>query len=242
MRLWQWVIGLAVLASPAVAAEAPQAHFIGGVNDYAPWYYANPVDPTRPGAQVDAFRDIAQRLRVTIEITPQPNARLIESLRDGTIDLMLAPDEPALRGADLDCGSIGSIGRLLISAASAPLSSPGNLAGKRIGLIRPYTLNAMSGKNADVEVVELENLAQGVRMLAAGRLDGIMGNDLALRSLATDSPDLARTLAPAVVLPQQNIHIWVGLASPLKDQCKALIAVAAKIRAEGMVEKVLSRY
>ena len=79
-------------------------------------------------------------------------------------------------------------------------------------------------------------------MLAAGRLDGIMGNDLALRNLQADNPDLARALAPAVALPQQNIHIWVSLASPLKDRCKALIAVAAKIRAEGMVEKVLSRY
>ena len=110
MGRWQWIFGVAVLAMPAVAAEVPQTHFIGGANEYAPWYYANPVDLTRPGAQVEAYQDIARRLGIMIEVTAQPNARLIESLRDGTIDLMLAPDEPVLRGANLDCGSIGSVG------------------------------------------------------------------------------------------------------------------------------------
>lgn len=228
-------------ATEAGGAEAQQ-HFVAGTNDYPPWYFAAPPDVSKPGAAVEASRDIARRAGFEIDIAAQPNARLMQSLQDGTVDFMLAPDEPVLRRDNLDCGAIGTITRVLVSSASAPLTSVHELEDKRIGLARRYGLERGLGAATGAIAVPLDSIEQGMRMLIAGRLDGVLGLETAFHHLEATVPGILGNLAPALVVARQDIVIWVSPVSPLKDRCKALSSVAATIRADKSVDRVLSRY
>jgi ABC-type amino acid transport substrate-binding protein len=228
-------------AARATAGQSPQ-RFVAGTNDYPPWYFDARSDAVRPGAAVEASRDVARRAGFEIDIAALPNARLQQSLQDGAVDFVLAPDEPVLRRDNLDCGTIGAIARILVSSASAPITSLHELGGKRIGLARHYGFESGLGTATGAMAVPLDSIEQGMRMLIAGRLDGVLGLETAFHHLEATVPGILGNLAPALVVARQDIVIWVSPVSPLKDRCKALSSVAATIRADKSVDRVLSRY
>jgi ABC-type amino acid transport substrate-binding protein len=240
VKWWKSVLGLlALAATPAVAAETASPRFIAGSINFPPWYIESPSDDGGPGIVVEMTRTLARRSGIDVDIEPQPNARLVQSLAEGTIDFTLGLDQPALRQVAADCGDIGTIEGAVISLATAPITSVRALSGKRIGMIRAYRIEAVLGPDTGAEDVEVEDLPQAARMLAAGRIDGVMGNSVALQHVIAS---LGGLLAPALKMPPQHAHVWVSPASPLKDRCDALKRAAQAIRAEHALDRVLARY
>ena len=71
---------------------------------------------------------------------------------------------------------------MAVPKGAAKLDAPDKLAGTRIGVAAQTTSQAYVQKLGDVTVVPYGSVDQAVEALGAGKIDGVMAGDLALRA------------------------------------------------------------
>lgn len=220
----------------------PRTGYVAGVLPFAPWYMAPAAGRAAAGIMPDFNREIAARLGIEIDIAVQPNARLIQSLIDGTIDYNLGFDDPARRTNDLDCGVAGALEMVVVTRADSAIKSAAALEGRRLGMLRGVSPEPALA-DIPVEWVPLDTAEQGLRLVIAGRLDGALVAAVSLpearRALA---PEEAAALTQPFVVSHRPFHIWVSPASFLAARCDTLKAATSALNSAGTFEEILARY
>lgn len=220
----------------------PRTGYVAGVLPYQPWYVAPTAGKAAAGVMPDFNRDLAAKLGIEIGIEVQPNARLIQSLMDGTIDYSLGFDEPARRTNYLDCGIAGALELVVVARADSPIRSPAALERRRLGVLRGLSADPALADIA-VEWVPVDTTEQGLRMVLAGRLDATLMATVALpEALRALAPEEAAALTQSFVLSHRPLHIWVSPASFLASRCDGLKTAASALDQAGALEEILERY
>lgn len=156
--------------------------------DYKPQSWIDPDTKEPKGFDVDVARRVAELLGVKAEFV-HPNWDAIASgLKSGRFDVVIGslPADPA------DAKTIAytdpyyySVADVAVPEGAAKLATRDALAGTRIGVAAQTTYQAYLQKLGDVEVVPYGTDDQAVEALAAGKVDGVMASDLALRAAIT---------------------------------------------------------
>ena len=153
--------------------------------DYAPQSWLDPDTKEPKGFDVEVAARVAELLGVKAEFV-HPNWDAISSgLKSGRFDVDVGslPADPA------DAKTIAytdpyyyTIADVAVPKGAAKLDAPDKLAGTRIGVAAQTTSQAYVQKLGDVTVVPYGSVDQAVEALGAGKIDGVMASDLALRA------------------------------------------------------------
>lgn len=111
---------------------------------------------------------------------------------------------------------------------------------------RPYTIGRLNGtcpplQRAGVKLYTISDQAQGLRMLAAGRIDGLCGDagslTLALRSVPAAAPQLA----PPFVFLRADVHLYANPELPAARQ-GLLREAALQLARSGETARLMAGY
>lgn len=207
-----------LLALPASAIEISVAT---GINDDPPYVYGDEeISRERPGVTIDILKLIEKRNQIKFEITKQPWARVVESVKSGKLDggfHFSYKDErksfvayPIEKGETLPNPkySISNRSYSLYKLKGAPIRWTGEKIVKDsgdpivIGVIRGGSI-ADNIRNRGHQLLEVDRDVQLVKLLLAKRIDALVGLDnmidAELGTLDIQQRKAIKKTSPAVV-------------------------------------------
>lgn len=176
-----WIcLGIVCLAGAVLAQAQAQAQHALTVNipDVAPWSIHGKDEQT--GIQVELIRELARRCNLRLEVVPIVYVRIFDRLRTGKSDLAVAVDSPPMYMAGRKLGIVLSVRTLIIGLHDAPAVDLNALQGKKLGIVRGTWYDERIANDKGIIKHSLVNIQQGVQMVAAGRIDYVIGTDRAL--------------------------------------------------------------
>ncbi|MFA9216303.1 MAG: substrate-binding periplasmic protein [Sphingomonadaceae bacterium] len=248
-------LALAMLATALVTARAagPPCQ-LSMTADHWPPYLDAQSGPTPSGLDWDLLQAILQEAHCTVQLLPAlPTARRQNEFQHGRIDLQLAASENTERrryarfSLPYRHETVGIYSLASQAGRFAQLGSLDALAQRRLPLLAPKVgwygpayARVLPLLQQDGKLSTFLSDAQGVRMLAAGRADLILGDGLALRHAAQD---LGVVLSPLpYTLRRAPVHLMLNRASTTPAQLDALNAAIARLERQGVLAQIRSRY
>jgi polar amino acid transport system substrate-binding protein len=234
----RWIVAiLAAVATIGAAAQGGLRLTVQGDQAFPPYSYLQDGRPA--GIDVEIMQELSRRSGVAFDIQLVPFRRLIESLRQGTVDLGMA----VLRSSERESFSIysgvlhmSSYALFVLKGREFPFTTLASLHGKRIGRVRGFFIS----EDFDAElaagripVTESAIAEQSIRMLVAGRVDAISGQSVVTRYLAREMGLADRLSAlPQALAPDRPAHLVLSRASAVAD--KERLAERLRLVLEGM--------
>lgn len=148
------------------------------INDVAP--YTLHDSPQHPGMHAEIANLLAKQSGMPISISWAPYARLAAALRFDLADLVVAVESPELEGIARRIAPFHEFKFVVIGRRDKDINSISQLNGRLLGVARGAFYDERINNNADIQKYELTDPFQGVRMLAAGRLDAVISSDYLL--------------------------------------------------------------
>jgi polar amino acid transport system substrate-binding protein len=208
----------AAAADTLDAIKSRGAILIGVKDDYKPWGFRD-AKGDLIGMEIDLARDIAQRLKVKLELVPVVAATRIPLLQDRKVDLILATfsvtAERRKQVTFVEPGYYAAMAGLLHVAGPETGREP-TLNGRRICAVKGAYYNAAVADMAGQPLIEVPALSEAQDLLRAGSCDAVVYDDAVLLYELKSEPEkwadydlaLLVTVTPAA---------W-GLAIPLEEK------------------------
>lgn len=178
-RAWQWFAAVTLgLAAATAAAQVDMLTrikqrgtiVVGVKNDYKPFGFLDPSGKI-VGSEIDMAQDIANRLRVKLELIPTVAANRIEFLNQGRTDLILntMSETPARRKVILLIEPLYYAGgsAALVKKTSG-IKKWTDLKGKRVCATQGAYYNRRVEELYGVTIVGFAGMAEGFNALRAG--------------------------------------------------------------------------
>jgi polar amino acid transport system substrate-binding protein len=191
---------------------------IGVKDDYKPWGFRD-AKGNLAGMEIDLARDIAQRLKVRLELVPVVAATRIPLLQDRKVDLILATfsvtAERKKQVAFVEPGYYAAMVGLLHKTGSG-IDGEATLKGRTVCAVKGAYYNTAVAGMAGQPLVEVRDLSNAQDLLRAGSCDAVVYDDVVLLYELKSEPErwadydlaLLLTVTPAA---------W-GLAIPLEEK------------------------
>ena len=227
---------LALLALTSTAAPADKLSFI--TIDVAPWASVNEAGEME-GAFIELVNEIAQRINRKIDITITPFARVDRELETGSHDctiLVPRPDTLVVKGDVISYHPMGVIPR-----KGTELTVYEDIQALRLSVIRGATMTPRFDEDTKIYKEYDTDYLIGLRKIARGRLDGIVGAIPTLLYLA-EQEGVADQLGEPFPLTEIPLLFQCSKNSPNLDIMPQVNAAIAAMKAEGVVKQIQSRY
>ncbi len=188
---------------------------VGTSADWPPFEYID-KNGQYAGIDIEIAKRIAQKLGVQLEIKDMKFAALIEALKKGDIDIILADMTPtAEREKEVDFSLPYYFGKgyAVVTLKTSNIKSEQDLYGKRIGvqlgtIQEEWAVNNLKGKAADIKSYD-RVYPEMVMVLKRGDIDAMIVGDKIGEALTIKDPDLkiatyvgVPTIGGAVAVPQ----------------------------------------
>lgn len=223
------VIGLLLGLLLGYYASTPREHSISYVDkiksrgklilgtsaDWPPFEYID-RNGQYAGIDIEIAKRIAQKLGVQLEVKDMKFAALIEALKKGDIDIILADMTPTAdreKEVDFSLPYYFGKGYAVVTLKTSDIKSEQDLYGKRIGvqlgtIQEEWALENLKGKVADIKSYD-RVYPEMVMVLKRGDVDAIIVGDKIGEALTIKDPDLkvatyvgVPTIGGAVAVPQ----------------------------------------
>ena len=230
---------IAWLAASAGVTQAAEDTFSFISLDVAPWASKNPVTGENEGAFVEIVKEVEKRLQKDVEITITPLARVERELQAGSRDctiLISLPDDLVVKGSVVATHGIGFIARKGVHIREYNDIKPLKLSVIRGGLVNDEFDNDESlQKEFDTDYL------MGLRKVARGRLDAIVGAIPTLQHLA-EQEGLSDSLEAPFPVVEVPLVFQCSRNSPNLDQMEAIDKILVSIRDDGTLKKIQEKY
>lgn len=232
------------------AAMAQTRLAVAGDYAFPPYSFVQGDKPA--GIDVEILQELGRRSGVAFDIRLTPFKRVIESVREGTVDAGMAVLRSGEReGFAIFTGVLHSSSYVLFVPRGSPLSFDGldSLRGKRIGKVRGFLISEAFDAEAAagrILVSETASAEQGLRMLLAGRLDALSGQSVVMRYLAREAgwADSLQMLAQPLA-PDRPAYLVLSRASALPDKDRLAQRLRLALEAmhkDGTIERIEARF
>jgi len=188
---------------------------LGTSADWPPFEYID-RNGQYAGIDIEIAKRIAQKLGVQLEVKDMKFAALIEALKKGDIDIILADMTPTAdreKEVDFSLPYYFGKGYAVVTLKTSDIKSEQDLYGKRIGvqlgtIQEEWALENLKGKVADIKSYD-RVYPEMVMVLKRGDVDAIIVGDKIGEALTIKDPDLkvatyvgVPTIGGAVAVPQ----------------------------------------
>ncbi|MEM4885804.1 MAG: ABC transporter substrate-binding protein [Thermofilum sp.] len=187
---------------------------LGTSADWPPFEYVD-AKGQYAGIDIEIAKRIAAELGVQLEVKDMKFAALIEALKKGDIDIILADMTPTAereKEVDFSLPYYYSKGYAVVTLKTSAISSGADLLGKRIGVQLGTIQEDWAKKNLEgkATVISYNRVyPEMVMVLKRGDIDAIIIGDTIASALVTKDPDLKiatyvgqPTIGAAVAVPQ----------------------------------------
>lgn len=238
LRIKQYLLGLSIvfLALPGTADPGDKLSFI--TIDVAPWAYLNKAGDME-GAFIELIDEIGKRIDRKISITITPFARVDRELETGSHDctiLVPRPEKLVVKGDVISFHAMGVIPRKGIE-----ITTYEDIQALQLSVIRGATMTPRFDEDTKIYKEYDTDYLIGLRKIARGRLDGIVGAIPTLLYLAKQE-GVDDQLGTPFALTEIPLLFQCSKNSPNLDIMPLVNKAIADMKAEGVIERIQSRY
>lgn len=211
-----------------------------GTLDVAPYGFTNHAGKPS-GAFVELVNRIAARADVLADNALYPTARLYALLQQRQLDLALTSMSLDQTAGYVDLGKLWRFRGVILYRKQL------GLAPQKLDDFKPYLIGRLNEtcrplKRDVFRVYELSDLSQGVKMMVAGRLDGLCGEMGGIRPALTNlSASEMSTLALPFEFLTADVRLYANPALPKQTLDKLKRAVTDIVK-EGEAERIIVPY
>jgi len=172
------ILGLLLLFISSLSFAEPSL-FLVGDEDNKPECYIN-ADGESVGIDVDIIREVARRLNINVSIQLAPWVRVLAMVKSGKADggfpLFMTAERREYALYSQEPVHVSVMTAYTKSGEEFPYRSLNDLHEKRVGINRGYSISKEFDHAAQeglINIVEVETVAQLVKMLLDGRIEAI---------------------------------------------------------------------
>ena len=187
-----------------------------------------PYDTTDSSGQTDGFlvdiaRDVAQNLKVKLEVVPVNNASRAAALESGRVDMLIAhmTATPERAKIFLMTNPYGAYDMRFVARKDMALTKPADLAGKKVSVPKGSTQDVAVSGMKGVTVVRFDDDALALQALISGQVDAsaqvaTVGNDVIKKrgltnlEVKTEVPLYTLYWSMAVRQDATQLHQWLN--------------------------------
>lgn len=243
-------IGLAAALEPVAQAATPEeikarGKFICGTMGTAePFSFQDPKTRAIVGYEVDMCKEIADSLGVPLEIKLIAVEARIPELIAGRVDVVAANlgwSPERAQQIDYSHQHFVSLQKVLARDNDQDLSTPADLAGKRVSAVRGSSSEQGARKFIpDVDPVTFKDPSGAFLALQQGKVRGFVGSELMLAKLrqqAAGSAVPVKILEPALFVEPWGVGVRRGDEALLKQVNQVLDGLEASGKATQIFDK-----
>ena len=224
------------------AAEAPCRTVHVAATSWAP--YMMPGEPDE-GPLLSIARKAMQRAGYELKITPYPWARAVKNVKDGKLEVLasvtyLPEREQFLFFSDVVLAH--DIHLIHIGESKPPYSDFEDLCPAVVGGLRGGLVTKVFAGTPCIEVVEVNDIADGLKMLSVGRMDYFFQDTRVLRRWAFGHKSRLEHFA-IMEPPAYTSHIHFGFSRAVQGSDllrDAFNAALRSMKADGTFEEELA--
>ncbi|MGV9304706.1 protein kinase domain-containing protein [Nonomuraea sp. NPDC003727] len=192
------------------------------------------------GFDVDVAKHIAKELRVAesgITFVAVPAPRRAEALADGDVDIVVATY--SIDDSDVEFAGpyIMAHQALLVRDGDREIAKPADLKGKKLCDQRSSAVRKVQ-KMVDMVTVSAGNYADCIRMLAAGQVDAVAGDDLILAGFANRENARYRILGATL----SDERYAVGIKKGDARTCEAIKGAISDMIARNTIGQLVATH
>ncbi|KAF0811411.1 hypothetical protein IGB42_04109 [Andreprevotia sp. IGB-42] len=230
MRGFLWLVLLLCCCNPARAGAALNALLI----DVEPL-----VLPHNQGYGRDFFDALAAETGLQFAMRTMPSARVNAELARGEPQVALSTSQTEI-SADLQrIAPVIEINLLILPAKALRARTLADFSGLQVGRIRSGCMAVL--QLPEINLYDLNDLEQGMRMLQAGRLDGLCGNTTSLGWQLKKAGLTWHDFPPVVSVRKQDLWLVASRAVPPATIQRLRTGVEAMMR-KGRIKALHDKY
>lgn len=194
------------------------------------------------GIMYEIGNRIAAQAGFTSRNTLMPYARTVIELKQGRADFVLRFDNDSLGVAAIKVAPIFPLQVIVLGAPGRPLHSLSDLHGLMIGVMRGGRFNDEFAADQDIGKYPISNYAQGLSMVASGRLDGLIGSDLGIYSVAEDMGLTQAQFSQPLVLGEQYFWLFYSRKTADTATLTRLKNAVEQLREQDVFAEIVGRH
>ncbi len=226
------------LAGSLALASDPIASF--STAEVPPWGYEGPSNQPAGLLSVLAERlSVIAGIRITNDLRPYP--RTIDEIRSGKVDFAIMFAGTSSESIGIPLGVVTDMDIILTGRTDhPPIKSLDDMAGEFVGYIRGSLYGKEFENNSLIQKIPVQDMEQGLRMLAANRLAGMVGTDQALyHGLRNEQIDPLK-VRPLLILGSAKAVLYFSRASNHKTFIKPFQEALQTMRESGELQNLFA--
>ncbi|MEJ8473782.1 transporter substrate-binding domain-containing protein [Roseibium algae] len=241
------MLAVASFCAPAMA----ETYKVGVSAEPYPPFYTPDADGKWSGWEIDLMNEICTRIKAECVVTPIAWDGIIPALKTGKIDMIIGSMSitPA-RAKQINFSDkyYATPTGLLVAKGTKYVPTPEGIAGAIVGAQSGAVQEAYANKHyADTagDIRIYQTLDEELQDLAAGRLDAVVGDSLAMSEFIDSAEGQACCEYKGSVIEDPEVlghGVGAGLRKEDADLLAQVNAAIAEIRSDGTYEKISKPY
>lgn len=171
-----------------------------------------------------------------------PYARTVVELKYGRADFVLRFDNDALGEAAIKVAPIFPLQVIVLAAAGQRLRTFDDLHGLTIGVMRGGHFNDKFAADPAIVKYPLSNYQQGLSMVVSGRLDGLIGSDLGIYTVAEGMGLTQAQFSQPLLLGEQHFWLFYSRKTADDDTLNRLKQAVEQLREQDAYAQIVLRH
>lgn len=171
-----------------------------------------------------------------------PYARTVVELKHGRADFVLRFDNDSLAEAALKVTPIFPLQVIVLAAADKRLSTFNDMHGLTIGVMRGGHFNDAFAADKAIKKYPINNYQQGLSMVVNGRIDGLIGSDLGIYTVAEAMGLTQAAFSAPLVLGEQYFWLFYSRKTADKATLARLTQAVEHLRERDAFAQIVLRH
>ncbi len=229
---------LFIWLTPLAFAGHPVATF--SIAEVNPWGKEGP-DGQAAGLLADLATRLGNIAGIKIRNNLRPYPRTIQEVASGLTDFAVMFAGPSSEEIAIPVGTVTHMQIILVTRSDySRLLILDDLKDKNVGYIRGSLYGKGFENNSLIKKVPLLNMPQGLRMLMAKRLDGMVSTDQALYHTLRDENLAPMLIKPALVIGSARAELYFSRASTNRHLIEPIRKALMQMKSTGELQELFA--
>lgn len=233
------LLGLIVCSFAITAAPARPLNIV--TIDIPPFGMTD-KDGRPHGIMYEISNRIATQAGFTSHNMLLPYARTVIALKHGRADFVLRFDNDSLGEAALKVAPIFPLQVIVLGAAGKRLRTFDDMHGLTIGVMRGGHFNDAFAADDAIKKHPINNYQQGLSMVVNGRIDGLIGSDLGIYTVAEEMGLTQARFSRPLVLGEQQFWLFYSRKTADDATLARLTRAVEQLRKQGIFAQIVGRH
>nr|WP_284676575.1 transporter substrate-binding domain-containing protein [Vibrio sinus] len=194
------------------------------------------------GTTYELINQIADRANFKYDTKLKPFARVVQELANGDADMSMLLPNSALDGQVVLVAPVYELKSMIVSMPNEPIKELTELSGKKVGMLRNATFYRKIPNHEQLDLYEVKNYRQGIKMLKHGRINALLAIDQSFYFLLKNEGLERSEFAPPLYFDTQ--HMYLQVSNKLSDEStiNQLKSIVNDLKSSGEANAILKKY